>query len=191
MQSLSTKRVRSGFVAMIFALALIAWPIHDASAASRAAIDREVSAALKQLYATNPAAKELGAKAKAILVFPSVWKAGFIVGAQGGNGALRKGGKTVGYYNVAAASYGLQAGAEEFGYALFFMSESALSYLDKSDGWEVGTGPSLVVVDEGMAKSLSTTTLQHDVYAFIFSQKGLMAGIGIQGSKITKIQPGK
>jgi lipid-binding SYLF domain-containing protein len=191
MQSLSMKRVASGFATIIFALALSALSVCPAFAASRAEIDKEVSAALKHLYATNPAAKTLGAKAKAVLVFPSVWKAGFIVGGQGGNGALRKGGKTVGYYNVAAASYGLQAGAQQFGYALFFMSDSALSYLDKSDGWEIGTGPSLVVVDEGMAKSLSTTTLQSDVYAFIFSQKGLMGGIGIQGSKITKIQPGK
>jgi len=71
------------------------------------------------------------------------------------------------------------------------MSDSAVAYLDKSNGWEVGTGSSLVVVDAGMAKSLSTTTLQSDVYALIFSQKGLMGGIGIQGSKITKIKPGK
>ena len=191
MQSLSIKRVASGFATIIFALALTALPVCPAFAASRAAIDKEVSAALKHLYATNPAAKTLGAKAKAVLVFPSILKAGFIVGGQAGNGALRKGGKTVGYYNVAAASYGLQAGAQQFGYALFFMSDSALAYLDNSNGWEIGTGPSLVVVDEGMAKSLSTTTLQSDVYALIFSQKGLMGGIGIQGSKITKIKPGK
>jgi len=88
-----------------------------------------------------------------------------------------------------AASYGLQAGVQGFSYVLFFMSDSALEYLDKSDGWEVGTGPSLVIVDKGMAKSLSTTTLHDDVYAFIFGQKGLMAGIGIQGSKITRIHP--
>jgi lipid-binding SYLF domain-containing protein len=191
MQSPSTKRIGSGFATIILALALNAWPGAPAMAASRAAIDKDVSAALKNLYAINPTAKTLGAKAKAVLVFPSVWKAGFIVGGQVGNGALRKGGNTVGYYNVAAASYGLQAGAQQFGYALFFMSDSALAYLDKSDGWEIGTGPSLVVLDEGAAKSLSTTTLQSDVYAFIFSQKGLMGGIGIQGSKITKIEPDK
>jgi lipid-binding SYLF domain-containing protein len=191
MQSLNMKVVTSGFATVTFAFALTAVPVCPAFAASRAAIDKEVSAALKHLYATNPAAKTLGAKAKAVLVFPSVVKAGFIVGGQADNGALRQGGKTVGYYNVAAASYGLQAGAQQFGYALFFMTDSALAYLDKSNGWEIGTGPSLVVVDEGMAKSLSTTTLQSDVYALIFSQKGLMAGIGIQGSKITKINPGK
>ena len=172
-------------------LLLIAVPSRPASAASASAIDKEVTAALKTLYATNPAAKKLGQKAKGVLVFPSVWKAGLIIGGQGGNGALRVGGKTVGYYNTAAVSYGLQAGGQQFGYALFFMTKGALDYLEQSNGWEIGTGPSYVVVDEGKAKTLTTTTLQHDIYAFIFSQKGLMAGIGIQGSKITKIEPGK
>ena len=71
------------------------------------------------------------------------------------------------------------------------MTDSSLDYLAKSDGWEIGSGPSLVVVDEGFAKSMTSTTLTQDVYAFIFDQKGLMAGIGIQGSKITRIHPGK
>jgi lipid-binding SYLF domain-containing protein len=76
---------------------------------------------------------------------------------------------------------------QTFGYALFFMTDSALKWLDRSDGWEIGTGPSMVLVDEGMAKTLTTTTAQSDIYAFIFSQKGLMAGVGLQGTKITKI----
>jgi len=177
----------------VLVIALLLSPIttraRPAFAASAADIDRRVTAALKTLYAKSNTAKTLGGKAKAVLVFPSIWKAGFIVGGQGGNGALRRGKKTVGYYNTASVSYGLQAGAQEFGYALFFMSESALEYLEKSDGWEIGTGPSLVVVDEGFGKNLSSTTLQDDVYAIIFSQKGLMAGIGIQGTKVTKIRP--
>jgi lipid-binding SYLF domain-containing protein len=78
---------------------------------------------------------------------------------------------------------------QKFGYALFFMTDSALKYLDKSGGWEIGSGPSLVVVDQGFAKSMSSTTLTQDVYAYIFDQKGLMAGLGIQGSKITRIHP--
>jgi lipid-binding SYLF domain-containing protein len=169
-------------------LSCIVTPAHAASAAK---INKEATAALKQLYAANPTAKLLGEHAKAVLIFPSIWKAGFIVGGQGGNGVLRKGGKPIGYYNSVAASYGLQAGIEAFGYALFFMSDSALKYLDKSDGWEIGTGPTVVIVDVGVAKSLTSTTLRDDVYAVIFDQKGLMAGIGIQGSKITKIHPGK
>jgi lipid-binding SYLF domain-containing protein len=130
----------------------------------------------------------LGEKAKAIMVFPSILKAGLIVGGQGGNGALFENGKIIGYYNISAASYGLQAGVQEFGYAMFLMTDGARKYVDKSDGWEVGVGPNIVVMDEGAAKSLTTTTAKDDVYAFIFSQKGMMAGIGIQGSKITKIK---
>lgn len=150
-------------------------------------IDQSVSAALNNLYAQNAAARALGAKAKAILVFPDIKKGAFVVGAQWGYGALRKDKKTAGYYRTAAASYGFQAGVKKFGYALFFMTDSALAYLDKSGGWAIGTGPSVVVVDQGMARSLTTTNLRSDVYAFVFDQKGLMAGIGIEGSKITKI----
>lgn len=160
-----------------------------AKAASGAQIDRDVDEALQQLYASTPLAKQLSSEAKAILVFPSVVKMGFILGVQGGNGALRENGVTVGYYNTVAASYGLQAGIQKFGYALFFMSDSALQYLNKSDGWELGVGPSIVIVDAGVAKSLTTTTARKEIYAFIFSQKGLMAGLGLQGSKITQINP--
>jgi len=160
-----------------------------AHAASAASINRDVSAALKMLYAQNAGAQVLASKAKAVLVFPRIVKAGFMFGAQGGDGALRERGKTVGYYRTLAASYGFQAGIQSFGYALFFMSDSALSYLRRSEGWEIGTGPSVVIVDQGMARQLSTTTLKDDVYAVVFDQKGLMAGMGIQGSKITQITP--
>jgi len=160
-----------------------------AYAASKAAIDSDVDTALRQLFNSTPAARVLAQEAKAILVFPSVLKAGFIVGAQGGNGALRKKGKTVGYYNTTSASYGLQAGIQKYGYALFFMSDSALRYMDKSDGWEIGVGPSIVIVDTGVARTLTTTTVKKEIYAFIFSQKGLMAGLGLQGTKITRIYP--
>jgi lipid-binding SYLF domain-containing protein len=102
---------------------------------------------------------------------------------------LFKKGRTAGYYNIAAASYGLQAGVQSFSYALFFMDDASLNYLDRSGGWEIGVGPSIVVVDAGMAKSLTTTTAKSGVYAYIFSQKGLMAGLGLQGSKITRIHP--
>lgn len=158
-----------------------------AFAASAAELQRDANAALKSLYAKNGAAKMLGKQAKAILVFPSILKAGFMFGGQMGEGALLRGGRAVGYYSSIAGSYGLQAGVQRFGYALFFMNNAALEYLDKSSGWEVGVGPSIVVVDEGMGRSLTSTTLTQDVYAFIFNQKGLMGGLGVQGSKITKI----
>jgi lipid-binding SYLF domain-containing protein len=160
-------------------------------APTAAEIDQGVSAALRDLYGHNEEAKTLGAKAKAVLVFPDIKKAAFVVGAQYGYGALRKGAKTVGYYRTAAASYGFQAGVKKFGYALFFMTDSALAYLDASGGWAIGTGPSVVVLDQGAARSLTTTNLRSDVYAFVFSQKGLMGGVGLEGSKITKTTPGE
>lgn len=176
------------FIAIIFSLALLR---HSASAATAEQIDRQVDTALSQLYSLSPAAKQLAKTAKGILVFPRIMKAGLIVGGQYGEGALRVKGKTVGYYNTVAASYGLQAGAQTYGYALFFMTDEALHYLYKSGGWEIGSGPSLVVVDQGMASSFTTTTAKSDVYAFFFNQKGLMGGLGLQGSKITKINPPK
>ena len=160
-----------------------------AIAASAQDITQKARKALDVLCNKQQSARLLRKEARAILVFPSIYKAGFIVGGQGGDGALFKGNKTVGYYRSVAASYGLQAGAQKFGYALFFMKDDALAYLDKSGGWEIGVGPSIVIVDEGVGKTLTTTTGRSDVYAFIFSQKGLMAGLGIQGSKITKISP--
>ncbi len=157
--------------------------------AEAAEIDREADAALKKLLADTPEAETFRKDAKGILVFPSIVKGGFIVGAHYGKGALKKDGKTVGYYSTTAASYGLQAGVQSFGYVMFFMNEKALEYLDNSSGWEVGVGPSIVVVDKGAGKSVTTTTGRSDVYAFIFSQEGLMAGLGLQGSKISKIEP--
>jgi lipid-binding SYLF domain-containing protein len=161
-----------------------------AFAASARQISMDADRALRSLYATQPKARELGNRAKAILVFPSIIKAGLIIGGQGGDGALRSGGKTTGYYNIAAASLGLQAGGQKFSYALFFMNDTALKYLQKSDGWSIGSGPSVVVVDKGAAASLTSTTLSQDVYAFPFGQQGLMAGLGLEGSKITRIHPG-
>lgn len=158
-------------------------------AASASAIDRDASASLAKLYKHTPGAKALADKAVAVLVFPSIVKGGFIIAGQFGDGALRKGGKTIAYYRSLAASYGFQAGVQAFGYVLFFMDDASVQYLDNSAGFEVGTGPSLVVLDAGFGKNLSTTTLQKGIYAFIFDQKGLMGGLGIQGSKITKINP--
>lgn len=173
----------------ILLLTLTFLPLSPALAASASEINSKVTVALQTLYKTTPGAKTLAKDAKGILVFPDIVKAGFIIGGQYGDGALRKKGKTVGYYRSLAASYGLQAGVQSFGYALFFMDDSSLRYLESSEGWEIGVGPSIVVLDEGFGKNLSSTTLQKGIYAFIFHQKGLMAGIGLQGSKITEITP--
>jgi lipid-binding SYLF domain-containing protein len=181
------KRVKIKLALLLFAAAVISVGAPLALAASGQQLERDAKQALQNLYAKNNAARLLGKNAKAILVFPSIVKAGFMFGGQMGDGVLLKQGRVAGYYNSLAGSYGLQAGVQTFGYALFFMNEAALAYLDKSDGWEIGVGPSIVVVDEGVGKSLTSTTITQDVYAFIFDQKGLMAGLGIQGSKISKI----
>jgi lipid-binding SYLF domain-containing protein len=118
-----------------------------------------------KLYDTTPSAELLASRAKGILVFPNVVKAGFIGGAQYGKGALRKQGRTAGYYNLVAGSFGFQAGEQSFDYALFFMNGEALSYLDRSGGFEIGLGPHVVVLDAGAA------------------------GVTLEGSKITRINP--
>ena len=159
-----------------------------ASAADRGALERDARAALSNLTSTVPAAKSLSGTARAVLVFPSITKAGLGIGGQYGDGVLFKGGKVAGYYNTSGASYGLQAGAQQFGYAMFMMNDKAVSALGANEGFEVGVGPSVVVVDEGKAKTMTTTTAKDDIYAFIFGQKGLMAGLGVQGNKITRLK---
>ena len=158
-----------------------------ASAETAAKIDSNVDAGLQNLYATTPAAKELSKVAKGILVFPEILKGGLVVGGEYGVGALREEGKTQGYYKTVTASYGLQFGVQKFGYALFFMTDSAVEHIKKSSNWEVGVGPSIVVVDAGVARTLTTETAKSDVYAFTFGQAGLMAGLGLQGTKITRL----
>lgn len=151
-------------------------------------MDEDARAALKTLLNSSGKARELQEKATAILVFPSLIKAGLMFGAQGGNGVLlSREGKTLGYYNSTALSFGMQAGAQSFSEVMFFMTDDALAYLDKSAGWSIGVGPTVVVVDKGFGASLTSTTLQSDVYAFISDQRGLMAGAGLQGQKITRL----
>jgi lipid-binding SYLF domain-containing protein len=172
------------FAAFALVAILLAAP---AFAADRAALEADARAAYNRLVAKVPAAKALGKNAVAVLVFPKITKAGLVVGGQFGDGVMLRGGKAVGYYNTSGASYGLQAGAQQFGYALFFMNEKALKTLTETDGFEVGVGPSVVVVDEGMGKSATSITMKDDVYAFVFGQKGLMGGVGLQGNKITAL----
>lgn len=164
-------------------------PGQSTGTAAAARIERDSRDALRQLYKSAPRAQKLGDKAVAVLVFPKIFKAGFVFGGQGGNGALFRDDNVAGYFNSIAASYGFQAGMQTFGYALFFMSDKALAHLDNSRGWELGSNPNIVIADAGMAGSLSTTTAHQGVYAFFFNQRGLMGGVGIEGSKITRIYP--
>jgi len=163
-----------------------------AAAGDRTALDNDVHAAITLLKKTTPAARVLAKRARGALVFPNIVKAGFLLGVQYGNGALvraKKGGGyyIANYYNITSASYGLQAGVQSFGYVVALMTDAAVEYVETSQGWELGVGPSIVIVDEGMAKTLTTETAKSDVYVFTFGQKGLMAGMGLQGTKITRL----
>jgi len=160
-----------------------------AEAASRAGLTADGQRALQKLEATESKARFLARHARAILVFPHMLKAGFVFGGQTGDGVLLEGGRATGFYNLSGGSWGLQVGGQTFGFALFFMTASSLRYLRDSGGFSVGSGPSIVVVNKGGGAELDTTTITQDVYAIPFNQKGLMADLTLQGTKITRIHP--
>jgi lipid-binding SYLF domain-containing protein len=169
----------------LFALTMFAG---QANAATAEELSKDANVSLQALYKTNPLAASLGKNARAILVFPHIVKAGLVFGGSYGEGVLTRNGKFDGYYNSVSASWGWQAGAESYGYVVFLMTEKAANYLTKTRGWEFGVGPSVVVVNEGVAKNLSSTTLKDDAYAFIFDQSGLMVDLSIEGTKISAIK---
>lgn len=180
MRKLSTLLATAALVSMSF--------LSPANAATAEDLDKDARQALQTLYKTNPFAETLSRKAKAVLIFPSIVKAGLVFGGSYGEGELLEGNKIDGYYNSVTASWGLQAGAQSYGYVVFLMTDKALKYIRDTRGWEIGVGPTVVVVDEGVAKNLSTSTLKDDAYAFIFGQQGLMAGVSIEGTKISRIK---
>jgi lipid-binding SYLF domain-containing protein len=160
-----------------------------AHAASQAQLTENGVRMLNKLEAMEPRSRFYAEHAKAILVFPSVLKGGFVFGGETGNGVLLSHGRAQGFYNLSGGSWGLQIGGQDFSYVVFFMRDSALTYLNRSGGFEAGTGPSIVVINQGAGAEANTTTITHDVYAFPFNQKGLMADLTLQGTKITRIHP--
>lgn len=160
----------------------------SALAASAEDLSSDAAQALKTLYTTHPEAERLAKSAKAVLVFPKILKAGLVFGGSYGEGVMTRSGKFSGYYNSVSASWGWQAGAESYGYVLFLMNDKALKHLNTSKGWEIGVGPSVVIVNEGVAKNISSSTMRDDAYAYIFDQQGLMASLSIEGTKITQIK---
>lgn len=182
-----TQLLRLGSVTL-FSIFLLITTNPSAQAAGREKLDQAATVVIGNLHTKYPETRKLAQKAAAILIFPEVYKAGLMIGGETGDGVMRINGKTTAYYNTSGVSYGLQAGAQKYGYVLFIMTASALKSLETADGFELGTGPSVVVMDDAMAKKTSTTTVNKDIYAFIFSQKGLMAGLGIQGNKLTRLE---
>jgi lipid-binding SYLF domain-containing protein len=169
-------------------LAVAPTPQAQGSSAKQA-LDADSRAAMSSLAATHPQMDALAHKAKAILIFPSVVRAGFLAGVSHGSGELIEHGNVTGYYATTSVSYGFQAGAQQYAYVMLFMTDAALNALKTSSDFEIGVGPTVVVVDEGTAKNLNTATAQSDVYAMIFNQQGLMAGTALRGTKISRISP--
>jgi lipid-binding SYLF domain-containing protein len=178
------------FLSIVLATASLASAgfLNTAGAATAEDLNVDSRQALQTLYKSTPSAESISHKAKAILVFPKIIKAGLVFGGSYGEGVLFKGKTVENYYNSVTGSWGLQAGAQSYGYAVFLMTDKAVDYVRKTKGWEIGVGPTVVMVDEGVAKNLSSTTVKHDAYAFIFDQQGLMAGISIEGTKISLIK---
>jgi lipid-binding SYLF domain-containing protein len=181
--------IRSNLLPLVLvAAAMISMSaLNQASAATAEDLDMDSRQALQTLYKSDPTAEKLSRTAKGILVFPNIVKAGLVFGGSYGEGELIQGSKVVDYYNSVTGSWGLQIGAQSYGYAVFLMTDKAMNYLVESKGWEIGVGPTVVVVDEGVAKNLSTFSLKNDAFAFVFSQQGLMAGVSIEGTKISRI----
>lgn len=172
--------------ALLLGLAL-AFVSEPALAKSAEELDAETNQALDALFAESSAAKELAEKAQGILVFPSITKGGLIVGGEYGEGALRVDGKTEGYYSSASGSIGLQIGVSSRSLVFMYMTEEALEKFMNADGWEAGVDADVTVVEAGATGSLDTTTAQNPVIAFNFGEEGLMAGVSVEGTKVTKL----
>lgn len=160
-----------------------------AAAAKAGELAQEGRLALDNLFAVRPESRAWAKSAKAIMVFPRITKAAILVGGQGGDGVLFVKNQPIAFYRIAAGSFGLQLGAQKFSYAMFMMTQKAVDYAKESEGWAFGSGPSIALIDEGAAKNLNTTTMREDIYAVAWGQEGLMAGVDLEGSKITKIHP--
>jgi lipid-binding SYLF domain-containing protein len=183
--------IRHSFLALCLATACAVPTLlstgHPAVAATAADLNTDSDQALQRLYRTQPVAQTIGRQAKAILIFPHIVKGGLVFGGAYGEGELKQGRAIDGYYNSVTASWGFQAGVQSYGYVVFLMTNEAVRYIHNTQGWEIGVGPTVVIVNQGVAQNLSTSTLKGDAYAFIFDQQGLMAGISLEGTKISRI----
>ncbi|WP_396331174.1 YSC84-related protein [Burkholderia anthina] len=159
----------------------------SASASKRESIDASVNATLSRLYSTVPGSRELVAKSRGVLVFPNVLQAGFIVGGQSGNGALRVGGSTVGYYNTSSLSVGLQAGAQSKAIVFLFMTQDALDSFRKSEGWSAGADASVAVVKVGANGAVDSNTATAPVEVLVLTNAGLMGDLSVNGTKVTRL----
>jgi len=158
-----------------------------AKTATAGEINASVNATLDRFYRQIPGARELSARAAGVLVFPTVLKAGFGVGGEYGEGAMRVGGKTVGYYNTVAASFGFQLGAQARSVIIMFMTPEALAGFRRVEGFKVGVDGSVAIIVVGAGGSIDTDKVTSPVIGFILDPKGLMYNLTLEGSKITRI----
>ena len=167
---------------------LVASPSADAASTAKE-IDAKVDAALDRLRKEIPGSVSVLEKARGVLVFAGVIKAGFVIAGEGGEGALRIGGKTTGYYSIFSGSVGFQAGGQKRDIILVFLDEAELKKFQASEGWKVSADATATVVDTGASGAIDTATLKKPVVAFVVGQKGLMAGVSLDGSKISPLKP--
>lgn len=179
---------RRALGATLGAILLATLPAGAAFAKSAREIDASVAVCLERFYAQVKGAKEFVKTAKGLLVMPNVVKAGFFVGGQYGEGALRVGGETVGYYNLVAGSYGLTFGGQSQDIVIAFMTDEALKQFRESTGWEAGVNANIAAFEVGAGGDLSTTTIRDPIVGFVFDTKGLMADVSLKGAKFTKLQ---
>lgn len=174
---------RTSTLLVLLAFAFAAPP---ALAASKEEVEAYADEALQKLYAESPAAKKLAAKARGILILPRVWKAGFGVGGEGGEGVLRVDGRTVEHYLLTGGSFGLQLGVQRKSVVILFMDAEALARFRQSEGWKAGVDGSVAIATLGAGGSLDTKTAQEPIIGFVFSNKGLMYNLSLEGTKLTK-----
>ena len=152
-------------------------------------LNKEVDLAIQKFKKDVPGGDQFLSKVKGYLVFPSVYKGGFIIGGKYGKGALRVDGTTKYYYSMTAASIGYQAGVQEHSVLIAFISETSMNNFIKSNGWEAGVDGSIIVADWGKAKDISSISYEKPIVGFIYGEQGLMAGVSIQGTKFQRIVP--
>ena len=179
--------IRSGLPVLLF-VSMALFP-HTVRSATKVEVNASVDVALKRFATGVKGGEAFLNAAKGVLVIARIKQAGFVVGGKYGNGALRVGGKSVGYYNLAAGSVGFQIGAQEFNVLLCFMDERVLRKFRASTGWQVGVDGEVTLIDVGAGGSVDTTKIKEPIVGFVFGQKGLMAGVSLEGLKFTKINP--
>ena len=180
-----TSRLRLGFATSLLAMA-VTMPVQNALAATPAEVDSKVGFALERLHKEVAGSQEVTKKAAGVLVFPGVVKAGFIIAGEGGQGALLIGGKIVAHYDIMSGSVGLQAGAEKKDIIMAFMDAASLKKFRDSNGWKAGADGSVTLINVGANAKVDLTKINEPILGFVVGQSGLMAGISLDGSKITK-----